>query len=391
MYMLCDEKRVYVHTDYRVEAYDKESLVKGEEVRLLWKSGKLTEDLSKLVNSKDYIYGIGKNLFVRVSKIDASTETLTISDDLVDLSCTYREIYLLGKTGLFRIPVEKFSPAEIKRITVSELMEKPFRCLCVSDDYVYVASESYLYKLERNGGKVGEKALAGVRILVMSEEGPVAVRDDGKVLNMSEDMEVTSAGEFDGKPIKAEYNVYHTFLLTVTGLHIFGKAGGRIAHISDSSYLSFSEGLNHLYLYKKEGLQVASKADILGDNYQKIDLTTLSAIVFASLMLFEREKGSKVSIKEKRGLLDVRSDERNIQMEKLVFRLSKYFPEIFVLFSNPGYYESLLEYGKRFELIKGEGDRITLNTDMLDHILKKHSTFKTFQEDIPSLVSSCIS
>jgi len=390
MYLLCDEKRVYVSTNYRVEAYDKPTLVNSEEKHLLWKSEKLKENLNKLVNAKDYIYGIGKNLLVRVGKTDGSTEELVFNEDLVDIFCTYSDLYLLSKTSLFRMPIDKFTHAEIKRLSVSDLMEKPFSCFCASDEYIYLASKSYLYKIGRNGEKKAEKALTDVRILLISEEGPIAIKGNGNVLNMDEGIQVVSSGEFDGEPIKAEYNVYHTFLLTSTGLHVFGTAGNRIAHISDSKYISFAEGLNHLYLYKEDGLHVASKMDILGDNYQNVDLATVSAILWASLMLFEKEKGSKVSVKERHGFLDMRVDETAINMEKLVFKLSKYFPDVFVLFSNIGYYESLLEFATRFELIKREDDNLILNEDMLNHLVKKHSAFETFRKDIVSLVSSCL-
>jgi hypothetical protein len=390
MYLLCDEKRVYVSTNYRVEAYDKPTLVNSEEKHLLWKSEKLKENLNKLVNAKEYIYGIGKNLLVRVGKTDESTEELVFNEDLVDIFCTYSDLYLLSKTSLFRMPIDKFTHAEIKRLSVSDLMEKPFSCFCASDEYIYLASKSYLYKIGRNGEKKAEKALTDVRILLISEEGPIAIKGNGNVLNMDEGIQVVSSGEFDGEPIKAEYNVYHTFLLTSTGLHVFGTAGNRIAHISDSKYISFAEGLNHLYLYKEDGLHVASKMDILGDNYQNVDLTTVSAILWASLMLFEKEKGAKVSVKERHGFLDMRVDETAINMEKLVFKLSKYFPDVFVLFSNIGYYESLLEFATRFELIKREDDNLILNEDMLNHLVKKHSAFETFRKDIVSLVSSCL-
>jgi hypothetical protein len=390
MYLLCDEKRVYVSTNYRVEAYDKPTLVNSEEKHLLWKSEKLKENLNKLVNAKDYIYGIGKNLLVRVGKTDGSTEELVFNEDLVDIFCTYSDLYLLSKTSLFRMPIDKFTHAEIKRLSVSDLMEKPFSCFCASDEYIYLASKSYLYKIGRNGEKKAEKALTDVRILLISEEGPIAIKGNGNVLNMDEGIQVVSSGEFDGEPIKAEYNVYHTFLLTSTGLHVFGTAGNRIAHISDSKYISFAEGLNHLYLYKEDGLHVASKMDILGDNYQNVDLATVSAILWASLMLFEKEKGAKVSVKERHGFLDMRVDETAINMEKLVFKLSKYFPDVFVLFSNIGYYESLLEFATRFELIKREDDNLILNEDMLNHLVKKHSAFETFRKDIVSLVSSCL-
>jgi hypothetical protein len=390
MYLLCDEKRVYVSTNYRVEAYDKPTLVNSEEKHLLWKSEKLKENLNKLVNAKEYIYGIGKNLLVRVGKTDGSTEELVFNEDLVDIFCTYSDLYLLSKTSLFRMPIDKFTHAEIKRLSVSDLMEKPFSCFCASDEYIYLASKSYLYKIGRNGEKKAEKALTDVRILLISEEGPIAIKGNGNVLNMDEGIQVVSSGEFDGEPIKAEYNVYHTFLLTSTGLHVFGTAGNRIAHISDSKYISFAEGLNHLYLYKEDGLHVASKMDILGDNYQNVDLATVSAILWASLMLFEKEKGSKVSVKERHGFLDMRVDETAINMEKLVFKLSKYFPDVFVLFSNIGYYESLLEFATRFELIKREDDNLILNEDMLNHLVKKHSAFETFRKDIVSLVSSCL-
>jgi hypothetical protein len=381
---------VYVSTNYRVEAYDKPTLVNSEEKHLLWKSEKLKENLNKLVNAKDYIYGIGKNLLVRVGKTDGSTEELVFNEDLVDIFCTYSDLYLLSKTSLFRMPIDKFTHAEIKRLSVSDLMEKPFSCFCASDEYIYLASKSYLYKMGRNGEKKAEKALTDVRILLISEEGPIAIKGNGNVLNMDEGIQVVSSGEFDGEPIKAEYNVYHTFLLTSTGLHVFGTAGNRIAHISDSKYISFAEGLNHLYLYKEDGLHVASKMDILGDNYQNVDLATVSAILWASLMLFEKEKGAKVSVKERHGFLDMRVDETAINMEKLVFKLSKYFPDVFVLFSNIGYYESLLEFATRFELIKREDDNLILNEDMLNHLVKKHSAFETFRKDIVSLVSSCL-
>ncbi len=389
MYMVCDDKRVYVSKDYRVSAYDKEDLVNAEKQSLVWKTSKLNVDLKKLINTKDYLYGIGEDRIVRVDKANGHADDLSLEDHLVDMAGGHRDLYLLTKTALYRMSIERFSLPEIKRFAVSDTMDKPFRSLCLSDENIYVASRSYVYKLDRDGEKLLEKAFTDIHTLLMSEDGPVGIREDGKLLNLDESLEVSSIGEFDGKSIKAEYSIYQTYLLTQEGLHIFGKTGKRIAHV-ENGYLSFSEGLNHIYLYKEGGLEAASKADILGDNYQKVDLTTVCAVIFASMMTFERERGEKVIMKKRKGFMDVKVNDLSLDLEKLIYRLSKYFPEVFILFSNPGYYESILEFGKKFELVKEEDECLHLNYYMLNHLVEKHSAFRTFKEDIISILETCL-
>ncbi|MFN3814127.1 MAG: hypothetical protein ACK4SM_05850 [Aquificaceae bacterium] len=389
MYMICDDKRVYVSENYRVSAYDKEDLVNAEKKSLVWKTFKLYVNLKKLINTKDYLYGIGEDRMVRIDKTDGHAEDLSLEDHLIDVAGGHRDLYLLTKTALYRMSIERFSLPEIKRLAVSDTMDKPLRALCLSDENIYVASRSYVYKLDRDGKKLLEKALTDIHTLLISEDGPVGIREDGKVLNLDESLEVSSTGEFDGRPIKAEYSIYQTYLLTEEGLHIFGKTGKRIAHV-ENGYLSFSEGLNHVYLYKEDGLEAASKADILGDTYQKVDLTTVCAVVFASMMAFEREKGKKVSMKKRKGYMDVRVDDLSLDLERLTYRLSRYFPEVFILFSNPGYYESMIEFGEKFELVKGEDEHLHLNYHMLNHLVEKHSAFKTFKEGIISTLETCL-
>ncbi len=196
-------------------------------------------------------------------------------------------------------------------------------------------------------------------------------------------MEVLSRGSYEGLFRKAEHGAYGTFLLSDKTFSVFGKTGKRYAHVENAHYASFTEGLNHVYLYDEEegAVSLGGKKELLGDNFQEIDLTTLVGVVMGSLMLAERE-GAEVVVREEKGFIDVHINGEHVPVERVILRLSKYFPEVFYLYKNPGYYDEIESFAQRFDLFRVEGKDVRLNLELLERLLSMHSSFKAFSEDI---------
>ncbi|MDQ7081976.1 MAG: hypothetical protein Q9N34_02505 [Aquificota bacterium] len=141
--------------------------------------------------------------------------------------------------------------------------------------------------------------------------------------------------------------------------------------------------MNHIYYYDEaeNSLSLGGKKDLLGDNFQEIELTTLVAIPMASLMLAERN-GAEVLIREEEGFIDIYVNGEQVPIEEVILFLSKYFPEVFYLYKNPGYYDEIESFAERFDLFKVVGKDVMLNTDLLERLIEVHSSFRTFGEDI---------
>ena len=106
-----------------------------------------------------------------------------------------------------------------------------------------------------------------------------------------------------------------------------------------------------------------------------------------SLMLAERE-GAEVLLREEKGFIDAHINGEHVPIEEVILKLSKYFPEVFYLYKNPGYYEEIESFAERFDIFKVEGRDVRLNTDLLEKLLELHSSFRTFGEDIAKDVIS---
>ena len=382
MNMYTDGERIFLAKDYRVEGFSKKALLENGEKKVVWQSAKLSETPVLLTNTRFYLFGAGKTYLTRMNRKTGETQEIDVEKEIIDLTSDLRDVYFITHEGIYKLDAERFEKAKIERLPVSDMLEKPLRTLDIIGDYLYVGAGNWLYKIKKSGGKEGEKALVDIRKVLADYEGPVAITED-KVLYLTDDMEVLSNGFFEGEFIKGEHGAYHTYILTSTHFSVFGRTGERIAHVEYQHYATFTEGLNHIYYYdEKEGdLTYAFKRDLLGDDFINIDLVDTLALVFASLIAVE-EAGNRVRLKEKRGFIDVNVNHKHIDMEKVFLKLSKYFPEVFYLYKNPGYYDEIDNFAERFELFIKEGDEIRLNNALLERFSQVRKDFNTFKENI---------
>ncbi len=382
MEIYCDGERVFLSRDYRVEGISKKELLESSEEKVVWQSEKLSETPTRLTNTRYHLVGAGGSKLVRMDRRSGETVEIDAGNEVKDVTSDLRDIFFVTAEGVYRVPAERFVESEIVRYPVSDTLDKPIRSIDVLGDVVFVIGGNFLYKLTTEGEKLSEKALTeGVKVL-SDYEGPVAITGK-EVVYLTEEMEVLSSGSYEGVYLKAEHGAYNTFLLSDKTFSVFGKTGQRYAHVDGAHYPSFTEGLNHIYFYDDEekGLSVAGKKDLLGDNFQEIDLATLVGIVAGSLMLAERE-GAEVLLREEKGFIDVHINGEHVPVERVILKLSKYFPEVFYLYKNPGYYDEIENFAERFDLFKVEDKDVRLNADLLDRLLELHSSFRTFREDL---------
>ncbi|NPA33062.1 MAG: hypothetical protein GXO04_05500 [Aquificae bacterium] len=391
MQMYTDGERVFIAKDYRVEGISKRDWLEKGEKNVVWQSAKLTETPRLLTNTRFYLFGAGGTYLMRMDRRSGKTEEIDFEKEIVDMTSDLRDVYFITHEGIYKLDAERFEKAKIERLAVSDLLEKPIRTLDLIGDWLYVNGGNWVYKIRRDGAKEMEKALVDVRKILADYEGPVVITED-KVIYFTDELDTLANGFYEGEFIKAEHGAYQTWLLSSTHFSVFGRTGERIAHVEYQHYATFTEGLNHIYYYdEKEGdVTYAHKRDLLGDDFITIDLTEILKIVFASLMALE-EAGYRVRIKEKRGFIDVDVDDKHVDLEKVFLVLSKYFPEIFYLYKNPGYYDEIDNFAERFGLFQKEGERVKLNMELLEEFSRARQDFKTFKENIIKDILSLLS
>ncbi|NPB06351.1 MAG: hypothetical protein GXO03_01980 [Aquificae bacterium] len=382
MQMYTDGERVFIAKDYRVEGISKRDWLEKGEKTVVWQSARLTETPRLLTNTRFYLFGAGGTYLIRMDRRSGETVEIDFEKEIVDLTSDLRDVYFVTHEGIYKLDAERFEKAKIERLVVSDLIDKPIKTLDLVDDYLFVSAGEWLYKIRRDGEKLGEKALVDVRKVLADYEGPVVVTED-KVIYFTDEMDTLANGFYEGEYLKAEHGAYQTWLLSTTHFSVFGRTGERIAHVEQAHYVTFTEGLNHIYYYdeKEQDLTYAHKRDLLGDDFVTIDLTEVLKILFASLMAVE-EAGYKVRIKEERGFIDVRVKDRPVDMEKLFFRLSKFFPELFYLYKNPGYYDEIDAFAEEYGLFQKEGKELKLNQELLEQFAQVRQDFHALKEDI---------
>jgi len=382
MQMYTDGERVYVAKDYRVEGISKKDWLERNEKKVVWQSAKLTETPRLLTNTRFYLFGAGGTYLFRMDRRSGETVEIDFEREILDLTSDLHDVYFLTSEGVYKLDAERFEKAKIERLVVSDLLEKPLRTLDLIGDFLYVSGGNWLYKVRKDGEKAGEKALVDIRKILADYEGPVVITED-KVIYFTDEIDTLANGFYEGEFLKAEHGAYHTYLLSSTHFSVFGRTGERIAHVEQSHYRTFTEGLNHVYYYdEREGdVTYAHKKDLLGDDFVDVDLVDTIGLLFASLMAVE-EAGSKVRIKEDRGFIDVDVNGKHIDLEKILLTLSKYFPEMFYLYKNPGYYDEIDNFAERYEIFHKEGREIKLNTSLLEKLASVRQDFYTFRDNI---------
>ena len=380
--LYCDGERIFLSRDYRVEGVAKRDFIERSDVKVVWQSAKLSETPVRLTNTRYHLIGAGGSKLFRMERATGETVEINAGNEVKDLASDLRDVFFVTAEGIYRVPAERFAEGEVVRYPVSDTLDMPIKSIDILGDTLFVIAGNFLYKLNSKGEKLAEKSLVdGVKVL-SDYEGAVAVTEK-ELIYFTDDIEVLSSGGYEGVFLKAEHGAYNTFLLSDKTFSVFGKTGRRYAHVDHAHYASFTEGLNHIYFYDEEegSLSLGGKKDLLGDNFQEIDLTTLVGIVMGSLMLAERE-GAEVIVKEEKGFIDAHINGEHVPIELVMLKVSKYFPEVFYLYKNPGYYEEIESFAERFDIFRVEGRDVRLNTELLERLLEMHSSFKTFSEDI---------
>jgi len=382
MELCCDSERVFISREYRVEGFSKRDLLERGELKTVWRSEKLSETPFRLVNTRGYLIGAGGTKLIRMDRGSGETVEIDIGNEVKDLTADLREIFFVTAEGLYRLPAERFAAPEAVRLPVSDTLDRPLRSVALLGENLFVLGGSFLYRLSRRGERMAEKALTDGLKLLPHREGVVTVTGE-RVIYLTTDLEVLSHGSYEGSFLKAEHSVYTTFLLSDRSLSVFGVTGERYAHVEPAHYAGFTEGLNHLYLYDLEegSLTVTGKKELLGDSYQEIDLTTLIGVVVGSLLLAEKG-GAEIFLRKEKGFIDAHINGEHVPVERVILALSRYFPELFHLYRNPGYYDEIESFARKFELFRVEGKEIRLNTDLLERLLSMHTDFRVFEEDI---------
>ncbi len=388
MEVYCDGERIYLARNYRVEGISKKEFIEKSEFNILWQSGKLSETPTKLANTRYYLIGAGGSKLIRMDKGSGETVDIDAEDEIRDITTNLRSIYFCTAEGIYRVSAERFSKSHMVKLPVSDILDKPIKSVGLLDNNLFAIGGNFIYKLTVEGEKILEKAFGGGIHLTSHPEGIVAVKE-GEVVYFTDDLEVISSNRYEGSFIKMEHGSLHTFLLTDTSLNVYGKTGSRYAHIESAHYGSFTEGLNHIYLYDKieDSLSLGGKKDLLGDNFTEIDLTTLIGIIMGSLILAER-KISPIRLREEKGYIDVHIKDKHVPIEKVILKLTKYFPELFHLYKNPGYYDEIENFGSKYDIFIAEDKNIRLNSSLLEKLIEMHSSFKVFGEDIGETIAS---
>ena len=388
MEIYCDGERIYLARNYRVEGISKREFIEKSEINILWQSEKLSETPKKLANTRYYLIGAGGSKLIKMDRRSGETIEIDAEDEIRDIATDLRNIYFCTAEGIYRVPAERFSKSHIVKLSVSDLLDKPIKSIGLFGDNLFAIGGNFIYKLTVEGEKILEKAFGGGIYLTSHPEGIVAVKE-GEVVYFTDDLEVLSSSRYEGSFIKMEHGSLYTFLLTDTSLNVYGKTGSRYAHIENAHYDSFTEGLNHIYLYDKneDSLNLGGKKDLLGDNFTEIDLTTLIGIIMGSLILAER-KISPIRLREEKGYIDVHIKDKHVPIEKVILKLTKYFPELFHLYKNPGYYEEIENFGSKYDIFIVEDKNIRLNSALLERLIDIHSSFKAFKEDIEKAIAS---
>ncbi|MDQ7081977.1 MAG: hypothetical protein Q9N34_02510, partial [Aquificota bacterium] len=78
-----------------------------------------------------------------------------------------------------------------------DMLEMPIKSIAILGGDLYVLSQSFLYRLTREGEKVAEKAIADGFKLLTDYEGPVVITKKN-VIYFTRDMEVLSSGSYEG-------------------------------------------------------------------------------------------------------------------------------------------------------------------------------------------------
>ncbi len=372
MELYTDSQRLYISDHQRVKGFSKKELLEKGKLVKVWQSKRLRKTPVKLCNTERYLIGAVESILVKMNTENGETSELWIENEIKDFTTDIKEIFFVTAEGVYKVSEEKFNPSGLKKLIDLSGVDKPLRSLCLRGDFIYLIGGNFLYKIHRKGRLDLEKTLAEGIKLLPSEEGIVAITKQ-EILHFTEDLETLSGTTYEGTYIKAECSHNTVFLLTDKELGVFSLSGDRYSHVEKAHYRSFTEGLNHLYLYdeKEENIIVVSKRELLGDNYTEVNLSTLSAIIMTSLLAVERE-GAEVLIKEERGFVSININGERVSLEEIVFKLYKYFPELFYLYKNPGYYREVEKLALSFKS----------NPEPLEELLNKHRTFKTFEEDI---------
>ena len=297
---------------------------------------------------------------------------------------------------IYKCEENRFFPKEDYELKLVESMDKGFKSISITPDWIYLVSQNRIYKLNKGGGIEREIDLPEALLVRADAENVYIVTEDNRLLITTPDLEVQSHNTFEGNVKKFEVGPFFVYLLTDKHFNVYTKVTGeRIAHVEDAEhYSTFGVGLNHIYFFneKEKALEAVHKRDLLEAGYGEIPLKVLMEYMLAALMLIEKTTGKKAYIHIKEGYFHLHIGDKVLDFEQFIKELSKVFPETYYFFYNKGYTRYLLTFGRECEILgtTPEKGKLEINISQYGDVLERNYFVKQNEELLKDTVKEIV-
>jgi hypothetical protein len=378
---------VNVIEGWHVVRLDKRALVERGEEKELWKTLRLLEEPKFLRQTVGYIGAFNyENLVARINPETGGTDQTTVEFPIRDVDTDLKHFYIATTDKIYKCEENRFFPKESYELKLVESMDKGFKSLAVTPEYIYLLSKSKVYKLTKHGGIVKEIDLPEALYVKADAENVFVLTEDNRLLILTDGLEVQAHSRFEGDVKKFDVGPFFVYLLTDKHFYVFSKVSGeRIAHVEDAShYSTFGIGLNHIYFFNtlEKSVEAVYKRDLLEAGMGEVPLNVLMEYMLAALMMIEKTTGKKAFIHVKEGYFHIHVGDKVVDFELFIAKLSKVFPEIYYFFYNKGYTRYLLEFGKECNIL-GETDlkeKIEVDISKYGDVLERNFFVKQNEE-----------
>jgi hypothetical protein len=326
------------------------------------------------------------------------TDQTTVEFPIRDVDTDLKHFYIATTDKIYKCEENRFFPKESYELKLVESMDKGFKSLSVTPEFIYLLSANKVYKLNKHGGILKEVDLPEATLVRADAENVYILTDDNRLLIATDELEVQAHNTFEGEVKKFEVGPFFVYLLTDRHFYVFTKVSGeKIAHVEDADhYSTFGVGLNHLYFFNtKEGaLEAVPKRDLLEAGMGEIPLEVLMEYMLAALMMLEKTTGKRAYIHVKEGYFHLHVGDKVVDFETFIGKLSKVFPELYYFFYNKGYTRYLLTFGRECNILgetelkeKLEVD-ISRYGDLLERNLFVKQNEELLKETVEEIVQS---
>ncbi len=397
--ILPDGLGVNVVEGWHVLKLDKRTLVERGEEKELWKSLRFLEEPRFLRQTVGYLGVFNyEHLVGRVEPESGRTDQTTVEFPIRDVDTDLKHFYIATTDKIYKCEENRFFPKESYELKLVESMDKGFKSLSVTPEFIYLLSANKVYKLNKHGGILKEVDLPEATLVRADAENVYILTDDNRLLIATDELEVQAHNTFEGEVKKFEVGPFFVYLLTDRHFYVFTKVSGeRIAHVEDAEhYSTFGVGLNHIYFFntKEDALEAVPKRDLLEAGMGEIPLEVLMEYMLAALMMLEKTGGKKAYIHVKEGYFHLHVGDKVVDFETFIGKLSRVFPELYYFFYNKGYTRYLLTFGRECNILgetelkeKLEVD-ISRYGDLLERNLFVKQNEELLKETVEEIVKS---